>query len=97
MTTKELPIIPFLQEIKKKNPSLARRAKNSDKAAIRLFCLCCMGGDREAVKNCTATEETCALYTRRTGRNPDTRRRELTEEEKKIISDRLRKARDARK
>jgi hypothetical protein len=36
------------------------RAQTSRAAAIKLFCLECVGDDRNEVRNCTSTN--CALY-----------------------------------
>lgn len=42
---------------------LRSRAKTSRAAAVKLFCIECMGGVRADVRSCTAT--TCALYPHR--------------------------------
>lgn len=53
-------------------PTLALRAKTSRPAAVKLFCLDCMGHDRDKrpgpsiardIRDCPST--TCALYTHR--------------------------------
>lgn len=59
--------------------------------AIREFCLECSGDSTAEVKNCTRT--VCPLFPFRMGKNPFRQRREMTEEEKKVLADRLREAR----
>ena len=55
--------------------------------AIRCFCIECMGGQVREVKDCTAPN--CSLYAFRMGKNPY-RSRELTDEERQAIAERLR-------
>lgn len=57
--------------------------------AIRCFCVECMGGQVREVKDCTAPN--CPLYAFRMGKNPY-RSRELTDEERQAIAERLRNA-----
>ena len=57
--------------------------------AIRCFCVECMGGQVLEVKDCTAPN--CPLYAFRMGKNPY-RSRELTDEERQAIAERLRNA-----
>ena len=57
--------------------------------AIRCFCIECMGGQVREVKDCTAPN--CPLYAFRMGKNPY-RSRELTDEERQVIAERLRNA-----
>jgi len=52
-------------EIRNKWPNLTRDLHKSRKAAITLFCIECMGGNRAEVARCTATE--CPLYRWRPG------------------------------
>jgi len=59
--------------------------------AIRAHCLDCSGGSREEVKLCTLPK--CALYPFRFGKNPNIKR-EYTEEQKKVMAERLRKNAD---
>ena len=59
--------------------------------AIREFCMECSGGSSSEVKNCPVYE--CPLYAFRFGKNPYRQRREMTEEEKQVLADRLREAR----
>ena len=54
---------------------------------IRCFCIECMGGQGREVKDCTAPN--CPLYAFRMGKNPY-RSRELTDEERQAIAERLR-------
>lgn len=60
--------------------------------AIRAFCLGCSGDSPSEVKNCPV--EKCPLYPFRFGKNPYRQRRELTEEERQILRDRLKFARE---
>ncbi len=51
------------------HPGLAGRLQQgSSYAAIRLFCLHCMGGSPQEVKACTAPK--CPLYAHRSGKRP---------------------------
>ena len=59
--------------------------------AIRAKCLDCCCGSSAEVANCTATR--CALFPFRFGKNPYRQRREMTEQEKQVLADRLREAR----
>ena len=59
--------------------------------AIRAKCLDCCCGSFLEVKECTALR--CPLYPFRFGKNPYRQRREMTEEEKQVLADRLREAR----
>ena len=59
--------------------------------AIRAFCLECSGDSTSEVKWCP--REVCPLYPFRLGKNPYRQRREMTEEEKRVLADRLREAR----
>ena len=56
------------ETLRMKFPALcARAAAGSRKAAIRLFCLECMGGNRAEVTRCAST--TCALFPFRTSQS----------------------------
>ena len=59
--------------------------------AIRAKCLDCCCGSSNEVKLCTA--EKCPLYPFRFGKNPYRTPRELTEEQKAKMAERLAKAR----
>lgn len=59
--------------------------------AIRAKCLDCCCGSTAEVASCTVT--CCALYPFRFGKNPYRQRREMTEEEKRVLADRLKEAR----
>ena len=61
--------------------------------AIRAFCLGCAGGNANEVKLCPA--EDCELYPFRFGKNPYRTKRELTEEQKAVMVERLAKARES--
>lgn len=63
------------------------KENKSMKDAIRLKCLDCCCYQFNEIKACTITN--CPLYPFRNGRNPF--KRELTEEEKKALTERLRK------
>lgn len=66
--------------------------KTNPVKAIREFCIDCCGGSRETVKVCPS--EKCALYPYRLGKNPFRQKREMTEEQRKAIADRLKKGRE---
>lgn len=59
--------------------------------AIRAFCLGCSGDSPSEVKSCPVSK--CPLYPFRMGKNPYRQRREMSEEEKRVLADRLREAR----
>lgn len=59
--------------------------------AIRAFCLECSAGSTAEVKECHV--ERCPLHPFRMGKNPYRQRREMSEEEKRVLADRLREAR----
>ena len=59
--------------------------------AIREKCLDCCCGCASEVKECTIEE--CPIYPYRFGKNPFRQKREMTEEERKELGDRLREAR----
>ena len=59
--------------------------------AIRAFCVGCSGGSTAEVKNCPVGM--CPLHPFRFGKNPYRQRREMTEEQKQVLADRLREAR----
>lgn len=56
---------------------------------IRLKCLECSNGSANEVKLCPV--EKCPLWRYRFGTNPDRKKRELTEEQKQQIVERLKK------
>lgn len=60
--------------------------------AIRANCLQCVGGSAYEVKTCTA--KNCYLFPFRFGKNPYTKKREMTEEQRAEAADRLRAARE---
>lgn len=56
----------LIHELRRKLPGLSGRSlRGSRGAAIRLFCLECMGGSRPEVKACSAPE--CPLFLYRDG------------------------------
>ena len=57
--------------------------------AIRAFCIDCMGDQVRLVKECPT--QTCPLHAFRMGKNPY-RSRELTDEERQAIAERLQNA-----
>ena len=62
--------------------------------AIRANCLQCVGGSSNEVRLCTS--KTCYLYPFRFGKNPYAKKRELTEEQRAAVSERLKHARENR-
>lgn len=65
--------------------------KHNPVKAIREKCLDCCGGSTLEVKECTC--ERCPIYPFRLGKNPFRQKREMSEEQKKAVGDRLREAR----
>ena len=63
--------------------------------AIRAYCLDCCGGSANEVKLCPAKE--CPLWDFRFGKNPNKQKRELTEEQRQVLTERLKKMHEARK
>ncbi len=63
--------------------------------AIRANCLECLGGSSNEVKECTAFN--CHLFDFRFGKNPYRKKRILTDEQKEIVIERLRNARENKK
>jgi hypothetical protein len=61
--------------------------------AIRMQCLECLGSSNE-VKICTTPN--CSLFAFRFGKNPYRIKRVLTDEQKKIMTERLKKARESK-
>ncbi len=59
--------------------------------AIRAFCLECSGDSAREVKECTA--RSCVLYPFRFGENPYRTKRELTDEQRAELRDRMKNAR----
>ena len=59
--------------------------------AIRAFCMECSNGQTSEVKDCPVYK--CPLFPFRIGKNPYRQRREMTEEEKQVLADRLKEAR----
>ena len=59
---------------------------------IRLKCLECSNGSSNEVKLCPV--EKCPLYLYRFGTNPDRKKRELTEEQKQQLKERLMKGKE---
>ena len=57
--------------------------------AIRAKCLDCMCGQVNEVKLCPCTD--CPLYPFRVGKNPFRKKRELTEEQRQALAERLSK------
>lgn len=68
--------------------------ENSPLRAIKEKCIDCMGGSFTFVRGCTSTK--CSLYPFRLGKNPFSKRRELTEEERVAAAERLKLAREVR-
>ena len=67
--------------------------KTSPLKAIREKCLDCCYGSSTEVKECTA--ERCPLFPYRFGKNPFRQKREMTEEEKDALRERMKKARES--
>ena len=65
--------------------------KTNPVKAIREKCLACCCGSTTEVKECVV--EQCPLFPYRLGKNPFRQKREMTDEERKALGDRLREAR----
>lgn len=65
--------------------------KTSPLKAIREKCIECCCGSSTEVKECTAQK--CPIYPYRFGKNPFRQKRQMTEEQRKAVADRLRVAR----
>lgn len=65
--------------------------KTNPVKAIREKCLECSNGQSSEVKYCPV--EKCPLFPYRLGKNPFRQKREMTDEERKALGDRLREAR----
>lgn len=65
--------------------------KTNPVKAIRAYCLECSGGQPSEVKYCPV--EKCPLYPFRLGKNPFRQRREMTDDERKALGERLRESR----
>ena len=65
--------------------------------AIKARCLDCCGHDRAEVKLCPCTD--CPLYVYRLGKMPknESRKRNLTDEQRDALRERLKKGREAKK
>lgn len=55
--------------------------------AIRAYCIGCCNGSFNEVKLCEISD--CELYPFRFGKNPYIKRKELTEEQKVVLAERL--------
>jgi len=60
--------------------------------AIRQYCLSCSNGSPKEVRFCVIPE--CPLYPYRLGKNPNRKKRTLSQKEKDEIRERLSKARE---
>ena len=59
----------LLVELRARHRDLAGREARNVRAAVRLFCLACMGGTAGEVERCTVTG--CPLYPHRSGQMPE--------------------------
>lgn len=62
-------------------------------SAIHNFCISCMGDQPRLVKDCTT--KSCPLWPYRTGHNTNSKRA-MTEEQRQMAAERLKKAREAK-
>ena len=62
-------------------------------SAIHNFCISCMGDQPRLVKDCTT--KSCPLWPYRTDHNTNSKRT-MTEEQRQIAAERLKKAREAK-
>ena len=66
---------------------------NTPLSAIKAFCVDCLGGQPKLVKGCTS--KNCPLWPYRTGHNTNSKRT-MTEEQRQMVAERLKKAREAK-
>lgn len=71
-----------------------KEKKISPLKAIRLYCLACSNGSSREVQK--GTVERCELFNFRFGKNPNIKKRILSEEEKLTMTNRLKNARKAK-
>ena len=64
-------------------------------SSIKAHCRECSGGIIEEHKNCPVTD--CFLHPYRLGTNPFRKKREMNEDQKQAIAERLKKARNSKK
>ena len=62
--------------------------------AMRAKCLDCCCGSAKEVQLCPCTD--CSLYPYRLGRSPTIKKRELTEEQRDVLRERMRRINDAK-
>ena len=67
-----------------------KKEPKSPLKAIRAYCLCCSNNSVKEVSDCQVGEK-CSLFKWRFGKNPFTKRKEMTPEQRKILSDRMKK------
>ena len=66
---------------------------NTPLSAIKAFCVDCLGGQPKLVKGCAS--KNCPLWPYRTGHNTNSKRT-MTEEQRQMAAERLKKAREAK-
>ena len=71
-----------------------KNKKMTPLSQIRNFCISCMGDQPRLVKDCTS--KNCPLYPYRTGHSTNSKRT-MTEAQRQMASERLKKAREAKK
>ena len=71
-----------------------KNKKMTPLSQIHNFCVGCMGDQPRLVKDCTT--KSCPLWPYRTGHNTNSKRT-MTEEQRQMATERLKKAREAKK
>ena len=71
-----------------------KNKKMTPLSQIHNFCVGCMGDQPRLVKDCTT--KSCPLWPYRTGHNTNSKR-SMTEEQRQMAAERLKKAREAKK
>ena len=71
-----------------------KNKKMTPLSQIHNFCVGCMGDQPRLVKDCTT--KSCPLWPYRTGHNTNSKRT-MTEEQRQMAAERLKKAREAKK
>lgn len=71
-----------------------KNKKMTPLSQIHKFCIGCMGDQSRLVKDCTT--KSCPLWPYRTGHNTNSKRA-MSEEQRQMAAERLKKAREAKK
>lgn len=78
----------------KRVPTVTYPKTSNPVKAIRYKCLDCCGDSPKEVKECAITD--CPCWDFRLGNNPNRKKRELTDEQREALKERMNKAREVR-